>query len=281
MKKKYIITTIIVLIVFAVVIDAYIVFHKHKKSSKLVLYGNVDVRQVDIGFRVAGRVVLMPFQEGDFVPEGTLMGTLEDQPYADQVKEAKSNLEAIKTNLANSELVLKRREELVTDGGVSWEDYDNARAQRDVYLANLKEAEASLGVAEKNLHDVSVYAPSDGTILTRIREPGAVVGAGDPIYTLSLISPVWIRAFISEPRLGEIYYGMPAKVFTDTKGGHSYDGHVGFISPVAEFTPKTVETTELRTDLVYRLRIIADNPDKYLKQGMPVTVRLYPKKSQE
>ncbi len=138
--------------------------------------------------------------------------------------------------------------------------------------ANLAQAKAALGVAITNLKDTKVFAPHEGTILTRIREPGSIVNVGDPIYTLTLTDPVWIRAFVSEPQLGLIYPGMKAEVYTDSK--QTYTGHIGFISPVAEFTPKTVETTELRTDLVYRLRIIADNPDKYLKQGMPVTVKL-------
>ena len=119
---------------------------------------------------------------------------------------------------------------------------------------------------------------TDGIILTRIREPGTVVNPSDPVYTLSVISPVWIRAYVNEPELSMIYYGMPAEIYTDTQEGADagpiYTGQVGFISPVAEFTPKTVETTKLRTDLVYRIRVYADNPDQYLKQGMPVTVKV-------
>src|SRR3989304_1113002 len=86
-------------------------------------------------------------------------------------------------------------------------------------------------------------------------------GLSAPFYSLSVISPVWIRAYVDEPNLGFVDYGMAAKVYTDTIGGKIYLGHVGFISPVSEFTPKTVETTRLRTDLVYRLRVYVDNPD--------------------
>jgi len=235
----------------------------------------VDVRQVDLGFRVSGRVVYMPFQEGDLIEPGALMGALDKQPYLDQVNQSKANIESIKTNLLNANKVLNRRQELVGSGSVSKEDHDNALASRDALVANLQEAEAGLGVALTNLFDTEVFAPNRGTILTRIREPGSVVKVADPIYTLSLTSPVWIRAFISETQLGEIFPGMLADVYTDAANGKVYQGHIGFISPVAEFTPKTVETTQLRTDLVYRLRIIADNSDEYLKQGMPVTVKLH------
>ena len=163
---------------------------------------------------------------------------------------------------------------MIGDGSVSQEDYTNSISSRDVNAANLREAEAALGVAVTNLQFTQIFCPNDGYILTRVREPGSVVLTSEPVYTLSLISPVWVRAFVAERDLGRIYFGMPAEVHTDTPGGKVYHGHIGFISPVAEFTPKTVETTQLRTDLVYRLRIIADNPDQGLRQGMPVTVKL-------
>ena len=107
-----------------------------------------------------------------------------------------------------------------------------------------------------------------------MREPGAIVAAGATVYTLSLIDPVWIRAYVSEPQLGRIAPGMKVQVFTDSAPGKPYNGQIGYISPVAEFTPKTVETADLRSDLVYRLRVVVTNPDRSLRQGMPVTVRL-------
>lgn len=254
---------------------------KNRDPNLIILYGNVDVRQVDLGFRVKGRVASMPYQEGNEIPQGSLIATLDKQPYIDLVLQARAHVESVKASLKNADLLLERRRTLVGTGAISSEEYDDAISSRDVLAANLKEAEASLGVAITNLQDTEIYAPNDGTILTRIREPGAVVREADPIYTLSLVSPIWVRAFVAEPLLGEIYPGMPAEIFTDTKGGSIYHGHVGFISPVAEFTPKTVETTQLRTDLVYRLRIIADNPDQGLRQGMPVTVQLRRKPLEE
>ena len=95
-----------------------------------------------------------------------------------------------------------------------------------------------------------------------------------PVYTMALLDPVWVRTYAPEPDLGKIHPGMKAQIFTDSFPGRAYDGWIGFISPVAEFTPKTVETPELRTSLVYRLRVYVHNPDNSLRQGMPVTIRL-------
>ena len=107
-----------------------------------------------------------------------------------------------------------------------------------------------------------------------MRETGAIVAPADIVFVLSLTEPVWVRTYVSEPDLGRIHPGMKVKVSSDTRPNDTYDGTIGFISPVAEFTPKTVETPELRTDLVYRLRIVVDKPGEDLRQGMPVTVRL-------
>ncbi len=271
MNRRYLAPIVVCLLVI-IGIFTFFIFRKKSSSDELVLYGNVDVRQVDIGFRVSGRVAKLYFEEGDFVSEGSLLCMLDKTPYDSQIRQAEANLAQVRANLQNADILLKRRLSLIGIGGVSQEDVDNAQATFNELQASVLAAEAALAVALDNMNYTESYAPTDGIILSRIREPGTVVNPTDPVYTLSVSSPVWIRAYVNEPNLGRIYYGMPAVINTDSK--NSYTGKIGFISPIAEFTPKTVETTQLRTDLVYRLRVYADNPDRYLKQGMPVTVKL-------
>ncbi|MCK4934273.1 MAG: efflux RND transporter periplasmic adaptor subunit [Simkaniaceae bacterium] len=274
MKKTILFSVTIVAIAAIVITLIHYVFNANQDANEITLYGNVDVRQVDIGFRVPGQVSKLHFEEGEQVKEGSLMCTLDPSPYDSELLEAIATEEATEVLFANAEILLNRRLELISSGSVSQEDLDNAKADRDQLFANLVQAKASTNVAKDHLSYTKAFAPTDGTILTRIREPGTVANPGDPIYTLSVTSPVWIRAYVDEPLLGVVHYGMKAEVFTDIKNGKSYSGTVGFISPVAEFTPKTVQTTTLRTDLVYRLRIYVDNPDQELLQGMPVTVKL-------
>ena len=119
-----------------------------------------------------------------------------------------------------------------------------------------------------------LLAPSDGIIESRILEKGAIVAPGSPVFVLSIQENPWVRAYIPESSLGKIHPGMPVEVQTDTRPDHPYRGRVGFISPVAEFTPKSIHTEELRTNLVYRFRVVLDEPDSELRQGMPVTVKL-------
>ena len=119
--------------------------------------------------------------------------------------------------------------------------------------ANLRAAEATLTLAQTQLSRVHLIAPDDGTIMTRVIEPGTVVLPAAAVYSMAIDSEVWVRAFVPEPLLASVAPGTAVSVTTD--GGKSYHGRIGYVSPAAEFTPKTVETPELRTQLVYRLRV--------------------------
>ncbi len=107
---------------------------------------------------------------------------------------------------------------------------------------------------------------------TRSREAGAIIQSGQTVYTLALTNPVWLRVYVEQPSLGKIKPGMSVNIMVDAAPEKVFPGTVGFISPSAEFTPKTVETKEVRADLVYRIRVQADDPENVMRQGMPVTV---------
>jgi membrane fusion protein YbhG len=292
----------------------------------LTLQGNIDIRQVNVGFRVTGRVKEMKLEEGDVVHAGDLIATLDDVPYQDQVRlaeaqvaqaqanytkmvngyrpeeieQAKAQLAQAKANYQNALTYFQRQDSLQQSHVISKSDYDNAVASRDslkgqvdVSQANLNlelagnrfedidsakaqldNSKANLATARQNVDDCRLFAPVDGVIITRAVEPGTIVSTSSVIYSICQTEPVWVRTYVDERDLGRIYPGMKALVSNDTDPNHPYIGQIGFISPVAEFTPKTVETRELRTDLVYRLRVIITKPDRYLRQGMPVTLRM-------
>ncbi|MCV9962220.1 secretion protein HlyD [Pararhizobium sp. BT-229] len=290
-----------------------------------VLYGNVDIRQVSLGFRVNGRLAEVSADEGDMIKSGEVLARLDARPYDYAVRSAEANVAALRATrdklkigprpteiaqtranynasiaeLENAELELTRAEQLRPRGTISQAAYDQARAAKamaaaraeaarealklieegsrieDIAAADaqLQAAEATLASARTSLEDTELRAPNDGIILSRVRETGAIVSPADIVFVLSLTEPVWVRTYVAEPDLGRIHPGMKVKVTSDTRPNDAYDGTIGFISPVAEFTPKSVETPELRTDLVYRLRIVIDKPGPDLRQGMPVTVR--------
>lgn len=141
-----------------------------------------------------------------------------------------------------------------------------------VATAALEGQQAALTLAQTRRADARLYAPADGVIEDRILEVGDMASPDRPALTLDLTNPVYARAYLPERELGRLRPGMRASIETDAYPGHRFPAWVGFISTTAEFTPKTVETTEVRTELVYRMHVYACNPDGRLRLGAPVTV---------
>ncbi|MGD9638008.1 MAG: efflux RND transporter periplasmic adaptor subunit [Alphaproteobacteria bacterium] len=269
-KKLFLIGSII--FVSVLLVFSYQKTLTREKSEALTLFGNVDIRDVALGFRVSGKIDAINVEEGDLVSEGSLLAVLDQEPFEDELSLRNAEVAEAEASYNNAIKLYERRSKLVKTGAVSQGDYDDALALRDETKARLDTVKASLKQTKTKYQDSKLLSPSSGIILTRAKEKGAIVSAGDTVLVLALDNPVWIRTYIEEPYLGKIYSGMKAVIKTDS--GNNYQGQIGFISPQAEFTPKNVETTQLRTNLVYRLRIIVDAPDKGLRQGMPVTIYL-------
>ena len=141
--------------------------------------------------------------------------------------------------------------------------------------AQLQASEAQLALFKQQLTDADLVAPIDAVVRSRLLEPGDMASPDRPVFSLAIVDPKWVRAYVSEPDLAKLRPGMPADVTVDGLPDKRFSGRIGFISPVAEFTPKTVQTDQLRTSLVYEVRVNVDDPDDVLRLGMPATV--YPK----
>lgn len=271
-----------ILIAAAAAVAAFFLLTAGKKDDDgvITLYGNVDIRQVDMSFRVPGTLKEMFFEEGERVQKGDLLAALDDEDYRRTYEKSLAEIKRCEAQLREAVSLLETNLPLCKQK-ISSErsciSYANARDE----AAAAVEAAKSAGRYEKNqLEYTKIYAPADGIVSSRIQEPGATVSAGQPVYTVTKTEPLWIRVYLPEPKLGRVDYGSKAVIVTDgidpaTGERKHYRGHVGYISPVAEFTPKTVQTEELRTDLVYRLNIYVDDADRFLKQGMPTTVKIY------
>ncbi|MDR1977094.1 MAG: HlyD family efflux transporter periplasmic adaptor subunit [Campylobacteraceae bacterium] len=217
----------------------------------------------------------------------------------EDINEAKGEFEAASANLKLAEDVLRRQERLYTKNATSREVYFNAKYKYEAAEGTLRKAEAlyklrqkgyqeedikaqsalvasleaALQSALQDLEDSVLRSPFDGVILARLKEEGAIVNPGERILEISRQDEFWVKAYVDEPNLGAISQGDEVLVYADVRE-EPYLGVVGNISPVAEFTPKNIETIELRSDLVYRFRVLLKDPDKKIKQGMPVTVKL-------
>ncbi len=268
-----------ILTVLVILIGVLLYFHfKKPKKPEIILFGNIEIREVNLAFRVSGRLKNIYFEEGDYVKKGEVLGELDFDTFETALIEARARKMDAQAVKINSNDIYRRNLALCADGTVSRQECKNLLTNKNKGEAEFDLANAQLQNAEIALNDATLRAPNDGIILTRIMEPGSIVSAGMPIYSLSLFRPLWARAYISEEDLGKIKLGQKAYISNDSMPDKKFRAHIGFISPVAEFTPKTVETLSLRTDLVYRLRVIIDDEDEnlnlYLRQGMPVNIEI-------
>jgi HlyD family secretion protein len=320
-----------ILILLAAAVAAAVYFYprlnrKAGPQNRLMLSGNIEAHESLISFKVPGRIVDLPVEEGQQVEANALLARLDDADYVQKVRIQEATVNVRKSNLdlllagtreqevsasrqamlnAQAELEEKKIEDdrahrLFSKDEVSAQDRDLAdtalkRAEatfqaaqqhyneavegtrkEDIAIAraNLKQADADLGLSRVNLDYTALRAPSAGVITVREAELGEVVAPGTPVVTLADLDHIWLRAYIAEPDLGRIRWGQESTITTDTYPGKQYRGRVSFISPNAEFTPKSVQTYKERITLVYRIKIDIDNPNHELKPGMPADARI-------
>jgi len=300
-------------------------------ARDLMLYGNVDLRQVALAFNNSERIAAVLVQEGDHVERGQVLARLDGSRLEPQVAQAearvaarrhaverlhngsrpeeiaqaRANVASAKADATNARGQYERLGTLAHNSagrGVSQQDLDNAKAALDVAEAKLavnqkvldlaivgarkedigqaeaelRADEAQLAFLRQELADIQLVAPIDAVVRTRLMEPGEMASPQKSVFSLAITDPKWVRAYVAEPDLGKLHTGMTASVVVDSFPDRRFEGWVGFISPVAEFTPKTVQTEELRTSLVYEVRVFVKDPSDQLHLGSPTTVHLSP-----
>lgn len=296
------------------------------ETTEIVLYGNVDIREVELAFNGNERIADIRVEEGQSVRKGDLLARIEtrrlqlavDRSAAraavqvnivekllagsrkEEIFQARAQAEAIRQRAESARRTYERLRPLADENLASRDRVDTAKALADSEHASLEAAverqtlaergprrediaaaqatlkvlQAELEIARRNLMDAELFASDDGVIRNRILEPGDMASPGRPVLTLALNDPVWVRAYVSETDLGRIHPGQTAVIRTDSFPDKVYPAWIGYISPTAEFTPKTVETTEVRSHLVYQVRVFACNPQNELRLGMPATVTI-------
>jgi HlyD family secretion protein len=297
--------------------------------DSLTLYGNVDLRQVDLAFNNSERVVQVLVKEGDHVAPGQVLARLDTgrlEPQLEQaeavaeaqastveklqhgsrpqeIAQARANLAQAQADAASADAKSRRMQQLWDSSqgrAMSHQDLDDAKAaaaaanartaaqskalelqvlgprKEDVAQAEaqLKADKAQIALLRKQVTDAVLTAPSKGVIRSRILEPGDLASPQKTVFSLAIVDPKWVRAYVSEPDLGHVRQGERATVTVDAFPGKKFGGWIGFISPMAEFTPKTVQTEDLRSSLVYEIRVFVDDPGDELRLGMPATVSL-------
>ena len=320
---------VVVLLAGAIAAGVYFYPRLTKKAmpaSELTLSGNIEAHESLISFKVQGRIVDLPVEEGQQVDQGALLARLEDADFKQKVRIDEAAVAVRQSSLAlalagTREQEIKAAQQAMIDAQADLQQkkLDNGRAQmlyakdeitaqdRDlagtalkrtqaafntareryneaeegsrkediaIARANLAQANANLGLSRIDEGYTTLRAPASGVITVREAELGEVVSPGSPVVTLADLDHIWLRAYVAETDLGRIHWGQDATITTDTYPGKQYHGHISFISPDAEFTPKSVQTYQERVTLVYRIKIDIDNPSHELKPGMPADAHL-------
>ncbi|KQZ39941.1 HlyD family efflux transporter periplasmic adaptor subunit [Duganella sp. Root1480D1] len=298
-------------------------------DKELVLYGNVDLRQVALAFPASERLARVLVEEGQKVHAGQVLAELDTRALHLRLAEAEAQAAAQQqalarlkagtrpeevaqsrahTNAAQAEAELARQQldrvlavqQDSSGRAVSLQDVDAARARAKSAQAALEQARqgqqlaqhgprrediaqaqaqldaanAAIALLQYQLGEASLKAPVDAVVRARLMEAGDMASPQRPVYTLAIADPKWVRTYVREADLGRIKPGTAASIAIDSLPGKTLAGKIGYISSVAEFTPKTVQTEELRTALVYEVRVLADDKADVLRMGMPATVRI-------
>lgn len=219
----------------------------------------------------------------------------------EEIRQAEGNLRQAQAAAEHAAGVYQRKRDIYTSiAGISQQELDNAYHDMEAKQATMSVAEAALQEAKAGprqediagaeaglqalrneqlryiylLSQYELQAPDDGVIRSRLLEAGDMASPSKPVFKLSLPGKKWVRAYVPETELGRVYEGQQARVYIDSLPGKVIGGQVGYISGTAEFTPKHVQTEELRTSLVYEVRVYVDDADNVLRLGMPATVRI-------
>jgi HlyD family secretion protein len=327
--RKFLIVGLLILVAIAIGFGIGRLGGHDKNQNRLVLYGNVDLRQVDLSFNNSERIAEVLVQEGVKVARGEVLARLDTsrlKPEAataeavveaqqavveklhhgsrpQEIAQAQANVASAEADRVNAQQQWTRLTALttLTNGrAISEQDLESAKAAMDSALAHLEVAQQALDLAHigprkediaqgeaqlranqsqlellhQELADSELVAPSAAVVRARLLEPGEMASPQRPVLNLAILDPKWIRAYVSEADLGRIHSGMKASISTDSFPGTTFPGWIGFIASVAEFTPKSVETRELRSSLVYEIRVFVQDPQDEMRLGMPATVFL-------
>jgi HlyD family secretion protein len=264
--------------------------------------GRLEAKQVDIATKYPGRIKEVLANEGDTVDAGQIVATMDTQPLEAQLRNAQAKIREAQDNrrtaqaevavkkaeLTYSQKEYKRSKELVVRGAVSEQERDIDLARMETNQAALLGAQAQLvrtqsaidaatAEAERieaEIKDSVLKSPIRGRVQNRLAEPGEVLPAGGKVLALVDLSDVYMYLFLPESVAGKVPLGAEARIVLDSVPEYPIKAVVSFVSPSAQFTPKTVETAEERHNLTFRVKLQLDKSklrqfEPFVKVGIP------------
>ena len=271
MKKKFVIAAAVALIIISIVAYRYI---NGRDTDGLALSGTVEVTEVNVGFKVPGRVRTLFTDEGRAVNSGDKVAELDSAELESLVNQSSANVRNAEARQEKARNDFERYTKLYKDEVVSPQQMDAAKTAYEEAASQLQMYVAALRTARVKLSDSVIYAPLNGIVLRKNVEQGETVNTGTPVFTIGDMEHPWIKVYVKEDKLGFVKLGQKAEITVDSFPGKKYEGTVSYISSEAEFTPKNVQTREERVKLVFGVKVSVKNQGSELKPGMPADVKI-------
>ncbi len=265
-------------------------------------YGNFEATDIRVSAMATGQLLYLNANEGMSLNQGQQVGQIDTIRFHLKKEQLKAAYQAtasrkpgiltqvniLEEQKRTASKELERFQKLASEGAVPQKQADdlhdkilvlerqikNIWSQNDPLISELKVIEAQIAEIDQQIRDSKIISPISGTVLTKLAEPHELVASGTLLFRIASLDTMILKAYIDGGQLGAIQLGQEVKVIID-KGKAEYDsfpGQISWISPVAEFTPKTIQTKEERTDLVYAIKIKTPNPAGTMKIGMPAEV---------
>lgn len=273
----------------------------NNNSDKFIASGIMEGTAVKVAAQTGGYILKFNFEEGEDVEQGQVMAVVDTEKLFYQVEQIQAALEEMnvqhkislnileKAKLDYDHIAKKynRYRDLYKKKSASEQVLDDLKSAYDAAKTQLENAQQNLKLVEskqkgleaqrkliqRQINDATITSPLSGTVTTKYFESGETIPTGAAVVEIIDLKKMWTKVYVSELMLPKIKIGQEVEIRIDGTD-QTLTGHISWISPKAEFTPKNILTEESRTSLVYAVKLEVENTNKILKHGMPVEVAL-------
>lgn len=268
------------------------------QNGKSDAFGNFEADETIISAQNSGEILELNIEEGEKIEKGEQVAVIDTTQLALQKEQLKQQIAGLKANIStierkiqvqkeqqrNLKIEKERLKKLRLDSAATEKQWDQIMGQIRVNEANLKAISSekekiyhNIKASKAQLHQINdkiekcyVKNPIDGTILEKYINQYEVTAPGKPLYKIANLDRIYLRAYVSGAQLPEIKIGDQVTVIIDKNEteNQSLSGKITWIADHAEFTPKIIQTKDVRVDLVYAIKVLVEN-DGRIKIGMP------------
>lgn len=277
------------------------------EKSEFDAQGTFEATEVIVSSEANGRIISFNIEEGNMVDANTIIGTIDSVQLYLQRKQLeaqqsailasrpdiKKQVSSLKEEIAKQKVELKRIGNMLRDGAATQKQYDDIEAhirilegKLDATLSTLTKnastiddnsaaLEAQISALDDRIEKCKIVSPINGTVLVKYAEAGELATVGKPLMKVADLENIYLRAYFTSNQLADIKLGESVTVIADfgEDNRYEYDGKITWISAESEFTPKTIQTKESRSNLVYAVKIAVKN-DGRIKIGLSGEVKL-------